>query len=261
MRRVGVVVVVVVAVCSTVMSCGDDGDESDDAPPTVAASQSAGSSASPTAATSEPSPSVDAAADQESAEEALLVLADFPAGWSELPERDRSAEDEAVLRTVAACAGAEGTSAIDVGGALARTGNFTSPSGAAIAETVSVAPSEEEAAARATAVADAGFASCAGEAYQDWAEQAVTDEDTEIGAITVAPLNVSNVGAATVAYRVTIPFESDGTSAGEVYADLVVVQAGRALAGLLFQSELAPFPIDETKHYVALATERLGQAS
>jgi hypothetical protein len=58
---------------------------------------------------------------------------------------------------------------------------------------------------------------------------------------------------------VTVPVESDGTSLGEVYTDVILIRAGRRLAGLFFQSELRPFPVEDTEQYVALAAERLDQ--
>jgi hypothetical protein len=97
--------------------------------------------------------------------------------------------------------------------------------------------------------------------YQDWARDAINSNDADVGEITVAPLNVSSVGDETVAYRVTVPLESDGTSLGEVYTDVILVRVGRALAGLFFQSQLHPFPAADTERYAALAADRLGQVS
>jgi hypothetical protein len=109
---------------------------------------------------------------------------------------------------VAACAGADGESVIDVDGALARTGTFTSPSDDLVAEAaVSVATSVDVAQNRVAAFADPKFASCA--------------RDT----------------------------------------DVILVRAGRGLAGLFFQSELHPFPVEDTEQHVALAAERLDQVS
>ena len=193
------------------------------------------------------------------AEAALLVLADFPSGWSQVPEADDTDANDEVKQQVASCAGADGESVIDVGGALARTGTFTSPSDDQVAEAaVSVATSVDVAENRVAAFADPKFASCARDVYQDWAQDAVSANDAEVGEITVAPLNVSSVGDETVAYRVTVPVQSDGTSLGEVYTDVILVRAGRGLAGLFFQSELRP-PVEDTEQYVALAAERLDQ--
>jgi hypothetical protein len=244
----------VVALCIALASCGDDNDGR--------SSASVGSTATDSTVSSSPTTAVDAEADQQAAEQALLVLADFPSGWSESPQSENSNSDDEVKRKIAACAGADGESVIDVDGALARTGTFTNPSDHQVAEAaVSVATSVDVAESRVAAFADAKFASCARDVYQEWARDAVSSNDTEVGEITVAPLNVSSAGDETVAYRVTVPVESDGTHLGEVYTDVILIRAGRGLAGLFFQSELHPFPVEDTENYIALAAERLAQVS
>jgi hypothetical protein len=237
----------VVAVCVSLAACSDD--DSEPAPTEPAATSQ------PPTSTSTPTSAVES--DQAAAESALLLLGDFPAGWTEVP----ADADEDVSRQVAACAGVDATSSIDVGGALSRTGTFTSPAGDAVAETVTVAASTATATARVAAIADPGFASCARDVYQQWAQDNVPRDNIDVGEVTIPPLKLSKAGDDTVAYRVTIPIASNGSSLGEVYADLVVVRVGRALAGMFFQRELTPFPIDDTQHYVALAAERLSRVS
>jgi hypothetical protein len=243
------------ALCSALFSCGDDDGAG-------RSSATVGSTATDSTVSSSPTTAVDAEADQQAAEKALLVLADFPSGWSETPQSENSSADHEVKRKVAACAGGGGESVIDVDGALARSGTFANPSDDQVAEAaVSVATSVDVAESRVAAFADAKFASCARDVYQEWALDAVSSNDTQVGEITVAPLNVSSVGDETVAYRVTVPVESDGTSLGEVYTDVILVRVGRLLAGLFFQTELRPFPVEDTEQYVALAAERLDEVS
>ena len=81
-----------------------------------------------------------------------------------------------------------------------------------------------------------------------------------LGDVTVARLNVFEVGDEVIAYRVTVPVNS-GRSTVSVFADLVLVRSGRAVASLAFQSELSPFFIEDTERYVALAADRLAAAS
>ena len=81
-----------------------------------------------------------------------------------------------------------------------------------------------------------------------------------LGDVTVARLNVSEVGDEAVAYRVTVPVLS-GEWTVNLYADLVLVRSGRTVVGLAFQSELSPFFFEDTERYVALAAERLAAAS
>ena len=78
--------------------------------------------------------------------------------------------------------------------------------------------------------------------------------------VTIARLYVSEVGDEVVAYRVTVPVDTGGSTVS-VYADLVLVRSGRAVAGMAFQSEFSPFVTEDTERYIALAAERLAVAS
>jgi hypothetical protein len=276
MRRT---VVLLAVLASALVACGDDDDDSSGSANT-AASTVADATVSPnsTSASSEssvgtdtttvstesppssrpPTSSIDVDADQAAAEAALLVLADFPSGWSEIPESDTEAQQN-VQAQIAECAGAEEPRAVDFGGASVETGTFTSPSDESVEHTVGVAGSASEAEERMAGLAAPDFATCVHGVYENYFEDQPLPEDATVGELTVARLNVSPVGDETIAYRVTVPVDL-GSSTVEVYADVVAVRSGRAVAGLAFGSELAPFPTEDVERYVALAAERLAQA-
>ncbi len=230
----------------------------------VTLSHAAGSDASaPTttaaAETTAPPDDIDPAAEQDAAEDALLVLSDFPAGWSEVPNAEPTEEEADYRRRTAECIGSEGPGIGDLGGAIASTGDFTSPSEETVAETVSFAPSVAEAEDFIVRFAAPDVAECFGEAAADLADGQLRSGMT-LGEVTVARLNVSEVGDEAVAYRVTVPVLS-GEWTVNLYADLVLVRYGRTVVGLAFQSELSPFIFEDTERYVALAAERLAAVS
>jgi hypothetical protein len=275
MRRT---VVLLAVLASALVACGDDDDSSGSANTAASTVEDATASPSSTGAASEssvgtdttnvpiesppssrpPTSSIDVEADQADAEAALLVLADFPTGWSETPESDTEAQQN-VQAQIAECAGAEEPRAVDFGGASAETGTFTSPADESVEHTVGVAGSASEAEERMKGLAAPDFATCVHGVYENYFEDQPLPEDATVGELTVALLNVSPVGDETIAYRVTVPVDVGGSTV-EVYADVVAVRSGRAVAGLTFGSELAPFPRDDVEKYVALAAERLAQA-
>jgi hypothetical protein len=275
MRRT---VVLLAVLASALVACGDDDDSSGSANTAASTVEDATASPSSTGAASEssvgtdttnvpiesppssrpPTSSIDVEADQADAEAALLVLADFPMGWSETPESDTEAQQN-VQAQIAECAGAEEPRAVDFGGASAETGTFTSPADESVEHTVGVAGSASEAEERMKGLAAPDFATCVHGVYENYFEDQPLPEDATVGELTVALLNVSPVGDETIAYRVTVPVDVGGSTV-EVYADVVAVRSGRAVAGLTFGSELAPFPRDDVEKYVALAAERLAQA-
>ena len=110
---------------------------------------------------------IDPAAEQEAAEDALLVLSDFPAGWSEVPDAEPTEEEADYQRRTAECIGSDRARIGDLGGAIASTGDFTSPSEETVAETVSFAPSVAEAEDFIVRFAAPDVAECFGEAAAD----------------------------------------------------------------------------------------------
>jgi hypothetical protein len=203
--------------------------------------------------------------DKAAAQAALLTLADFPSGWSEVPAEDEP-DDEDVNRQMAACVGSEGDSLIEVGGAEASTGDFSDPEeNVTISEDVGIAATEDEAAAALTALDEPGVTACFQDVFRgfisDLIENPETPEDSlpegaSVGEVTFGRLNVAPVGDQVVAYRVTMPISIDSLSI-DIYLDIVIARQGRSMANLLFESTFDPYPTEELDRIVALAVGRL----
>jgi hypothetical protein len=215
--------------------------------------------AATTVAPDPPDASIDPDADQVAAEHALFRLSDFPAGWSEVPDTEPTEQADYQRRT-AECVGSDRSRLVDLGGANASTGVFTTPTEETISETVSFGPSVAEAEDLLGRFAAPNVAECFGDVTADLVDGRLQSGMT-LGDVTVARLNVAEAGDQVVAYRVTIPVNNGGSTVN-VYADLVLVRSGRAVAGLAFQSQSPqPFVTEVIDQYVALATEQLAAAS
>ena len=263
------------------IACGDDDDASSVDTTSAAADTSTAESASSATDTTDaagstsvttpgsPTSSLDTEADQAAAEAALLVLTDFPAGWSEVPQAELTKDEEVAQRRSAACFGIDDSSVADFGGAVAETGDFASPTDEIVSQRVGLAPSVIEAEERMAGLSGSEVPACYEDVVQDLVEERIENppspadafpDGTTIGDVTVAGLNMSPVGDEMIAYRVTLPLNISG-SAVELFTDLVAVRSGRGLASFEFQSELAPFPTEDAERYLALGAERLAEAT
>ena len=197
------------------------------------------------------------AADQSAAEAALLTLADFPAGWSEVPPEEDDEATVALQRRVAACSGSGGDNLLDFP-AKACTGEFTNPDDdSSVAETVAIAPSDDEAAAVVSGMMGSDTPSCMDEVYTEFFEGEVDLPDgASLSDLTVAPLNVTSVGDEVGALRVTATLDVSGIEI-DVVTDQVLVRVGRSLAGLSFYSQQSPTSIEKIDEYLGLAASRL----
>lgn len=78
------------------------------------------------------------------------------------------------------------------------------------------------------------------------------------GAVQMTKLPVQPAGNETVAYRVTVPVTSGGTT---LYFDLVGVRSGRAVARLVFGAEGGPFTGSEEQNVVNVIAARAGSTA
>lgn len=225
--------------------------------------------------TSEPSPSSDAPATSESsaseqdldadlvaAQAAVLTLADFPSGWSELATSDDASDAQDELnRARAECFGGSSEGLLE-GDARAETDEFVSPDEVTVSQVVLVTASDDEAVALFEGFVEPEVPTCLAEVYNDQIDNLLADAPagTEVGEITVGALNVTPVGDEATALRVTVPVSADGLSV-EVVLDLVLTRSGRTLSGLSFESTFAPVPIELLEEYSGLAASRLPGAT
>ena len=200
--------------------------------------------------------------DKAAAQSALLTLADFPSGWSEVPVEDET--DEGANSEFAACVGSD-EGLIDVGGAKASTGDFSGPDGnVTISEGVGIAQTVDEAAAQLTALEEPGVTACLQDAFRDLVSDRIKDpstfggtpEDYSVGEVTLGRLNVTPVGDQVVAFRVSVEIKSEEVSVN-LFLDNVYARMGRSIVFLQFESALDPYAAEDVDQIVSLAVSRL----
>jgi hypothetical protein len=219
--------------------------------PTSSANTNSAAGIATTVATSTP----DANDDEAAAEHALLQLSDFPSGWTEQPI-ETSDEQAETQRKNAECLGSDQPTTNDLGGATAKTGDFTAPSTDAVRNAVSFAASEDEAIAHMEALGGDAVADCFATVTGDAAKNLDLENDAKVTDVTVAPLNVTAAGDDVVGYRMTVVIEVNNSTLNQ-YIDLVAVRVGRAVTSLQYQSVLTMPTTEDVDHYTALAAERL----
>lgn len=209
---------------------------------------------------SEPTTSEPSSADQAAAEAALLTIDDFPEGWVVEPSGEDSALTDRVQAELVGCAGGDGETILDLGGAIADTDDFMSPNELRVSETVTLL---DEATAEDFMVrfsADT-MEPCMADVMQRAIEELVANPtdptatfptDTEIGTVTATALPLTPAGDGVVGHRITIPVLIQGLTIN-IYLDAVVVRSGRALAGLSFQSQVEAMPTADIDTYLAAA--------
>ena len=200
--------------------------------------------------------------DKAAAQSALLTLADFPVGWSEVPVEDET--DEGADSALAACVGSD-EGLINVGGAKASTGDFSGPNGnVTISEGVGIARTVDEAAAQLTALEEPGVTACLQDAFRDLVSDRIKDqstfggtpEDYSVGEVTLGRLNVTPVGDQLVAYRVSVEINSEEVTVN-LFLDNVFARTGRSIVLLQFESALDPYAAEDVDQIVSLAVSRL----
>lgn len=220
-------------------------------------------SVQPTTATDNPSV---AAADQAAASAALLVLADFPVGWSEVPSEDDS---EGGGSEINECLGLPGDF-MDLSGPTAETGDFTDPDGdVTVSQSVGIATTVDEAVAATSVLARPDLPACLQSTFRESFDEMVTNPPTpadslppgaSIGEVTVARLNVRAAGEQIDAFRLTTPITVDGSTLS-FYSDVVYVRSGRAVTAIQFASSFTPWATEDIDIWVELAASRLSPAS
>jgi hypothetical protein len=220
----------------------------------------AGATAPPT----EPSaPATTVSEEHAAAEASLLVLSDFPTGWTEEAELEPTEQELAYQATIAECAGGEGN-LLDLGGPLARSPDFAGPDDQRVEESVTIVERAvaEDFIARFSAP---GIEECFGDAVRTFVEENFASQDdpsqtvpgdVTIGEVTIEEALIEPAGDDLVAYRVTLPMTVTGVSL-DAFVDIVAVRSGGSVAGLTFQSLFEPFPAEDVEHYIDVAVERL----
>ncbi len=224
------------------------------------ASALAPATATATTPPTEPATTVEGQAE---ANAALLVLSDFPTGWTEEPEEEPTAQELDYQAQIAECAGGSGN-LFDLGGPRAQTPDFVGPDDQRVEQSVTIvdAAIAEDFIARFTAP---GVDTCIRDAARAFVAESIESPAdpseslpgaVQIGDVTIGDVLLPPAGDELVAYRVTVPLTVSGVDV-DAFVDVVVVRSGGSLSGFTFQSVFEPFPADEVDHYVDVVVERL----
>jgi hypothetical protein len=197
------------------------------------------------------------------AEAALLVLSDFPTGWTEEVEAEPTEQELAYQAAVAECADGTGN-LLDLGGPRAKSPDFVGPDDQRVEQSVTIVDPAvaEDFMARFSAP---GVEECFGDAVRAFIAEnfASSDDpsqtlpgDVTVGELTIDEILIEPVGDELTAYRVTIPMTVSGLTL-DVFVDIVAVRSGGSIAGLTFQSVFEPFTPEDVEQYLTVAVERL----
>jgi hypothetical protein len=205
-----------------------------------------------------------ASEEQAAAEAALLVLTDFPEGWSEEVEEEPTEQELAYREAVANCAGGTGTDLLDLGGVHAQTGDFVGPAEQGVEQSVEIVdPTVAEDFMQQ--FGDPEVEACFAEAIRTFViENFENPPDSSdslparivVGEITLEPLELAPVADEAIGYRVTVLLSVSGVAV-DSYIDIVAVRVGGSLTGITFQSVFEPFPGDERENLLTVAAGRL----
>ena len=244
--RARTAVILLAAVLSA--ACGDDGDDD----------VGSGDGSTTTASTDDGS-TVDTAADQQAAEDAILVLSDMPSDWVDTDDDADDAPDDADVASEAVLADCFGldpsiVEGDETDGEPTADSEFESPEGdLSVSSDVQVNPSASEGEDAMAALKGDDAAAC----FRDGFEAFVEASDVEgVGAVSVERLEFEPVGDQIVAFRITIPIETDeGTVV--LLTDAVYATKGRASVSMEFSTPSEPWDIAEAVRLTELVLNRI----
>ncbi len=206
-----------------------------------------------------------ASPEQAAADAALLVLSDFPTGWTEELEAKPTEQDLAYRATLAECAGGTGDNLLDLGGPSARTPDFVGPDDERVEQTVTVVETAvaEDLMARFVAPgADTCFRDSIVEftteqfGSADDPSQSTTADGVKVGDVTIEPLDLAPAGDEVAGYRITLGLSTQGLDF-DAFVDVVIVRSGGTLSGFTFQSVFEPFPAADVDNYIGIVVDRM----
>lgn len=198
-------------------------------------------------------------ADRALARQALLELSDFPQGWQATPHEDDEGPDFG--KQLADCLnvpedllGGGDDNSVD-------SPDFQSPHNQEVSNTVSLAPSADQARRVFDILQQPNATKCFGEAIDKVLQYSMSHDsdapkNVELGKVTLGQLNLPQFADESIAFRTRVPLTASGVNA-DVYLDLVFMRHDRATTIATFLDVFSPFPLDETKHYAKIAARRL----
>ena len=228
-------------------ACGDDGDDA------------VGSGDGSTTTSTDDGSTVDTAADQQAAEDAILVLSDMPAEWVDTDDDAGDAHEDADVaydEAFAECLGVDISliESDESDGDATADSAFEPPDGnATVRSDVQVNPTVSETQALITALTGDGVATCFQESLEAFVDASGA---AGVGEVSVEPLELGQVGDQSVAVRVTFPIETD-EGATVLVSDAVIAAKGRAIVQMEFGTEAQPFAAAEALRLTELVLDRI----
>lgn len=198
-------------------------------------------------------------ADQAIAEDALLTLQDFPAGWEAAPSDDD--DDREGREEIAACVGVEYEELYGGTTAEASSPDFTSEHDEQVSVAVKVDPDESSMAHAFEIGARPEFRECMAENIAKAVDESLAEsgEDAEIGDISINQMSFGSYGDETLAFRMTIPMTAQGFNI-DVITEIAIVRIGRAQVNLTSFGVGSTISTSEFTEYVELAAARLEES-
>jgi len=229
--------------------CGDDSDDAGGSPDDSTTTSSSGDGST-----------VDTAADQRAAEDAILVQSDVPAGWVDADDDTDDGLDEAEAASEAALADCLGVDPAfvesdETDGEPTADSMYGSPEGLSVASDVQVNSTASEGAEVMAALTEDGAADCYAAGFEAYADASAPVEG--LGEVSVEALDFEPVGDGSAAFRVTIPVETDeGTTV--FLTDVVLATKGRATVSMEFSSTTSePWDTAEALRLTELVLDRI----
>jgi len=199
-------------------------------------------------------------ADQNIADESLLVLKDFPPGWEAADAEQEDGTSRQQKEKIAECVGVDYGELYDFG-AKALSQNFTSEYDETVSSKVPVAADEATMKRAFEIGASAEFRKCSAEGVSDVAAANLKEsgQNAKIGKVTVNEMSFDSFGDEINAFRVTVPIAVQGLEV-EATADIIQVRVGRASVVIQSNGVGNSLTSSELSEYVEKAVERLTQA-
>jgi hypothetical protein len=248
-RGVGVACLVAVLMIAVFCLFGCGGDDDDDSAARTTTTDSR--AAAPTETRAEPA---DRAADRRIAEDAVLVLEDFPTGWQQEDEDDDDNEETD-------CSGVR--DARETLSARATSPRF-SQGETKNAENVTYVYGDDPAARTAFAgLASSETRTCIGQDLGERLAEAAGPTGqgggTQVGEPETSRVSIELLGDEREAARITVPVSAEGIDV-DLIIDLVFVRVGRGIALVTVTDALTPFDEDLKAELTSTVIRRLSAA-
>jgi hypothetical protein len=232
-------------------------------PAVIVAGCGGGSSTQTSKSTTTQNSQAQITADRSIASKALLLLSDFPAGWTQTPREGGSQPQLAA--EVAACLHVSASLLEEAKPTEVESPQFQEVHDNSVENSATVLPTNAAATEYVKVFKEAQAPSCLATAVtkllaaDEQKESGKLPAGSSFGAASVEPLSFPAEGDQSVAYRISLPFKTTSVTV-TFYLDAILAQAGRGYTSLTFTGVGAPIDATMEESLVKLTVERLSQA-